>query len=242
MERYVLGSAAAFVTVSRPLCENLVRKYNKPTAVILNGFDPEDYPSIPSDTASGNFLTLVYTGRIYNGKRDPSPLFRALSALGPIAAKVRVHFYGPDLGIIRDLACRFGVDDIVTTTNSVPYNESLRAQISADVLLLLLWNDPRERGVFTAKLFEYLGARRPILAIGPIDNVASELIRRRGAGFVSGDPASIAAQLDEWLKQKADTGVIPPLPKEVTSGLSREEQTKLLIGHLNTLLTQKSCA
>jgi hypothetical protein len=43
-----------------------------------------------------------------------------------------------------------------------------------DVLLLLLWNDPRERGVYTGKLFEYLGARRPILGIGPADNVAAD--------------------------------------------------------------------
>jgi hypothetical protein len=238
IERRILRTAAGFVTVSNPLAETLARKYNKPTAVILNGFDPDDYLFDISDLPKEPNLTIAYTGRIYNGRRDPSPLFRALCALGPIANKLRVHFYGPDLGIIRDAACRFGLGDIVTVNDSVPHKDSLRIQSSADVLLLLLWDNPRERGVFTAKVFEYIGARRPILAIGPIDNVASELIRHRGAGFVSSDPGSIAIKLGEWLKQKARIGFIPSLPSEVTWGLSRAEQTNLLMDHLSTLLSQ----
>jgi len=81
---------------------------------------------------------------------------------------------------------------------------------------------------YTGKLFEYLGARRPILAIGPADNVAAALIRERQAGIVSSDPAEIAGQLSRWLEAKERGADIPDLPASVAAGLSREEQTRRL--------------
>lgn len=69
--------------------------------------------------------------------------------------------------LARRLAAQYALQSIVQVHDSIPYKEALRAQREADVLLLLLWNDPREKGIYTGKLFEYIGAGRPILAIGP---------------------------------------------------------------------------
>ena len=125
---------------------------------------------------------------------------------------------------------------LVEVHSSVAYRESLGIQRSSDVLLLLLWDDPRERGVYTGKVFEYFGARRPILALGPKDNVAAALIERRGAGFVSNDPAAIAGRLRDWIGEKDACGSIAPLPEEKLFGLSRGEQARRLERFLlNTL-------
>ena len=40
-----------------------------------------------------------------------------------------------------------------------------------------------EKGVFTGKLFEYIGSAKPILGIGAVDDVASHAINENGFGL-----------------------------------------------------------
>ncbi|MGE5404441.1 MAG: glycosyltransferase [Candidatus Saccharibacteria bacterium] len=228
VEKKILSSANGMVTVSEPLAQVLRSKFNKPVQVVMNGFDPEDSEMIPVMEKPKNELSIVYTGLIYEGKRDPSPLFEALSILGLEADIVKVKFYGRSLGIVRQMAKRYGVERSVEINDPVPYQESLRIQKEADILLLLLWDDPQERGVFTGKLFEYLGAKRPVLTIGPADNVASELIISRNAGYVSNQAQSIAAKLKDWIELKKRDGVIAQLNDQVTKGLTREDQARVM--------------
>ncbi|HZV26985.1 MAG TPA: hypothetical protein VFG00_11920, partial [Acidothermaceae bacterium] len=107
---------------------------------------------------------------------------------------------------------------------AVPYRESLAEQRRADILLLLLWNDPREVGVYTGKLFDYVGAGRPILAIGTEHGVAAELIRLRGLGVAAADPLAIAIALRQWIDEKREAGQVAALPESTKAGLSRDEQ------------------
>ncbi|ABQ92764.1 glycosyltransferase [Roseiflexus sp. RS-1] len=227
LERRILQSAAGLVTVSAPLAQTLEWRSGKPVGVVLNGFDPGDYPPqrLP---ASGGILHIVYTGVVYPDHQSAAPLFAALRHLGERAERVRVSFYGNGAGYALAEAQDQGVEQMVVCHGPVPYADALAQQRAADVLLLLLWNDPRERGVYTGKLFEYLGARRPILAIGPADNVAAALIRERQAGIVLSDPAEIANHLARWLEAKERGADIPDLPASVAAGLSREEQTRRL--------------
>lgn len=238
LERRVLSSATGLVTVSEPWAETLRAKYSKPTAVVLNGFDPNNYPPHFEIPFRDGQTRIVYTGMIYEGKQDPTPLFHALRQLGRQASKVRVAFYGRYLEVIREIARRMGVEHLVEVNESVPYEDALRIQSEADILLLLLWNDPKGRGRYDGKLFEYIGARRPILAIGPTDNVAAELITERKAGVILDDPDRIANQLHHWVQQKEKSGAIPGLPKNVGVGLSREDQTKKLDSFLREVVAK----
>lgn len=231
LEGRVLASAKGFITVSEPLAERLRAKFPQPVKVILNGFDPEDYPnelgtSQPQDDEP--VLHIAYTGMVYEGRQDPSPLFEAIRLLGPQGKAIRVSFYGRYLDMVRDQAKRQGVENQVRVMDAIPYSESLKTQRKSDVLLLLMWNDTTERGVYTGKLFEYLGARRPILAIGQPDNVAAELIQERDAGAVLNDPTQIAEQLLLWLRMKNENNVIPAISEQASEGLSRESQVRYL--------------
>jgi len=114
--------------------------------------------------------------------------------------------------------------DRVSVHPMVPYRQSIQIQRSADVLLLLQWNDPKEQGNCPAKLFEYLAVLRPILGIGLDNGVPATIIRQRQAGFFSNDPQQIAAQLRHWLTQKQSQGHLPSLPSTVSNGLSRDVQ------------------
>jgi glycosyltransferase involved in cell wall biosynthesis len=237
IERRVLSSAAGLVTVSEPLAGTLRTKFGRPTAVILNGFDPNDYPCRSAISFQRDALHIVYTGTLYPGRQTLAPLFDALRRLGPLSNKVRVDFYGPRSSIVRETADLFGVEHLIELKGAVSHHEALSRQSGADVLLHLLWTDTSQPGVYNAKLFEYLGARRPILGVGYTENVAAELIRERGAGVTLDDPAKIAAQLEQWVRQKEQTGSIPDLDASVVAGLSREEQTKVLEGFIAQVLS-----
>lgn len=225
-ERRVLGSAAALVTVSEPLAETLRARFGRPTTVVLNGFDESDYPE--RTRSAEHELRIVYTGNIYPGRQSPEPLFAALAELGPEGAAIRACFYGTSPGALAGLAERYGVAEQVSVEPAVSHLAALGVQRSADVLLHLLWNDPSEPGVYGAKLFEYLGARRPILAVGGMGGVADAMIRERRAGVVSADPAEIATALRGWLREKVAGGEIADSPPEVAAGVSRAEQTRVL--------------
>jgi glycosyltransferase involved in cell wall biosynthesis len=238
LENRVLSSAVGLVTVSEPLADTLKRKYGKPAAVVLNGFDPSDYPCYSNAPNNYRYLRILYTGVVYAGKQDPSPLFEALLELGQPENKLKVIFHGFYLGIIREMIAHYKLEKLAEVNDPVPYEESLRMQSEADILLLLLWTDPAERGVYTGKLFEYIGARRPILAIGTAGNVAADMILNKGVGVVMNDPSEIARQLRKWLQQKQQLGSIPRLDEEVGSGMSREEQVKKLEDYLCQVLGQ----
>ena len=234
LERRVLGSARAIVTVSETWAQAYRERYRKPTAVIYNGFAPEDYERPPAAAAPGDrgSLRIVYTGAIYAG-RDPTPLFRALRLMGRAADGIRVAFYGSPGEAILAAAARHGVSEQVRVRDTLPHGEVVRRQCQADVLLLLQWNNPSEAGNIPGKLFEYLGARRPILALGYEDGEMAAIVRERSAGLFSNDSEVIAEQLTAWRDEKRKTGHIAPLPESARAGFSRDEQ----FGNLEALLT-----
>lgn len=234
LERRVLSSAAGMVTVSEPLAETLRARFAKPAAVVLNGFDPDDYPE-PAPRPREAPLRIVYTGMVYPGRQDPSPLFQALRLLDD-PGRVEVVFYGRYQHAVEELAAQHGVGEQVRAAGAIPYEESLRAQREADVLLSLMWPDPSQRGIYTGKLFEYLGARRPVLGVGLAMGVAAELIQERGVGVVLQTPEQIAAQLRRWLAEKEERGAIADLPHEAVADLSRQAQTRVLEGALVSML------
>ena len=222
LERRALSSAAGLVTVTLGWAEALRRRYRQPISCIFNGYVAEDFPAQPSGPPPGDVVSIVYTGTLYSGDRDPSALFSAINLLGAERDRVVVHFYGPPREQVQGFAMAHGVVDRVFVHDPVSYKACLALQTSADILLLLQWNPKQDEGHVPAKLFEYLGARRPILLLGYEHGEPAEIIRKRGAGFVADDPPTIARQLRTWIAQRP-TG-IPPIDPRAREGLSRAEQ------------------
>jgi hypothetical protein len=226
-ERWLVNSAAGIVTVSEPWAEDYRRRYGKPTLTVYNGYELENVaPESPGATETPD-LVIVYTGIIYPGRRDPTPLFAALRMMEQ-PGNVRVRFYGCAPEEVMPLAERQEVGHLVDVCPPVPHREAVALQRRADILLLMQWDNPGEQGNVPGKLFEYLAARRPILAHGNTQGVPARIIRERDAGLYSNEPGEIARQLSRWLKVKRDCGVLPALPESVRRGFSRAEQFALL--------------
>ena len=230
IESRLLRTVSLVTTVSQPLADEMHHAFGVRSEVVLNGYDPSDLATLTpaSDERSGLPLRIVYAGEIYEGKRDPEPLFIALASMGLGPHQVLVEFYGDTVQPVEDAARRHGVECLVRCGPRLPHTESVALQQGADVLLLLTWNDPGERGVYTGKLFEYLGARRPILMLGFPEGVAADLVRCRDAGVIANDPDDIAVAVRRWLALKEETGLVPLLPESVSAGLTRQEQSDRL--------------
>lgn len=225
-ERRTLASATGFVTVSEPWAEFYRSKYAKPVSTIYNGYDADDFPEDGGDDAPppGNNLVIGYTGGIYPGKRDPTPLFEALRRMGTEAEKIRVVFVGTNPGHVLPLAQEARVEHCVEVRPPITHAAALAFQQTVDVLLLMQWNDPREQGSCPGKLFEYIASLRPILMLGLANGVPATIIKERGAGFCLNDPNLIADQLRKWKLEKEAGGRVLQLPSSVREGLSRITQ------------------
>ena len=202
LERAVFRQASALVTVSEVWAEALKRRFGKPTYVVSNGYDPLDYPD---EAPEGDLFSLVYMGTFYNGKQKPDALFAAVAALkgaGTIApATFQLRFRGQFLQPLFDAARLAGILPFVTVEGPVSYRESLRLQRNATALLFFDWSDGHEKGCYSAKIYEYLGARRPILSVGPHDSVVADLIAQTGAGEVVETPEEVRLVLERWIHQ-----------------------------------------
>jgi glycosyltransferase involved in cell wall biosynthesis len=185
LELKTLSTADALVALSSPDAEKLMTLHKgKMVCAITNGFDP-DKMSDGKASLSSKF-TITYTGQIYP-KQDPSKLLVALKDL--ISDKtidptdVEVRFFGPENVLLTKYIKELGLSDVVKQTGVVPIEISLEKQRESQLLLLLKWEDPRERGVYSGKVFEYLAAKRPVLATGGTDDVITELLNETNAGI-----------------------------------------------------------
>jgi glycosyltransferase involved in cell wall biosynthesis len=111
----------------------------------------------------------------------------------------------------------------------VAHVDAVRLQCGADILLMLQWDNPSEAGNLPGKLFEYLGARRPVLALGYDGGEMARIIRERGAGLFANDPQEIARQLRGWIETKRRADYVAALPESATAGYTRQEQYQQLL-------------
>lgn len=235
-ERWILRTVAFVVTVSEPLAEDLRRDFGVRCEVVMNGYEADEFATTKAQPTKGLPLRIVYTGEIYEGKRDPGPLFEAIQRLGVGPETLQVEFRGITVLPLADRARAMGLEGVVRVGPAVPRSESLKLQQSSDVQLLLMWNDPGEVGNYTGKLFEYLGSNRPILMTGFRDGVAARLVQERGAGMVANTPDELAAALSAWIEQKESTGSVPATGDQAITGLTRRDQAAVLDAHLRNLL------
>lgn len=214
-ELRTLRSADAVITVSQPWAKKLGVLLGRKVDVITNGFRP---PAVAPPRPANNKLTVFYTGTIYEGRQNPEIFLSALARLvskGLIAReKIRVGFYGPRYGWLERLILKHGLRDVVLQLGKVPKKEVAVLQASADVLLLLNWEDPEEKGVIPGKLFEYFCADRRILATGGYEgDVVDRIMHETSAGVAARDAAAAADRLLEIYSEFLAAGSVKSVTK-----------------------------
>jgi glycosyltransferase involved in cell wall biosynthesis len=208
LEKEVLDQADQIIVVSQTMKQEFSGLTSQSIIVIPNGFDEENIKDISIETT--HKFSLVYTG-IMNPAREPKKLWQVLTELinenENFAEDFDLLFIGNiDYSIIENIST-FSLDRYFRKIDFMAHDQVIQYQKKAQVLLLPLNDTPNARGIVTGKLFEYLAARRPIIAIGPVDGDAATIINetRSGSIFDFNDSINLKNHIKE-LYEKYRTG------------------------------------
>jgi glycosyltransferase involved in cell wall biosynthesis len=231
--RLVARNADAIVAVSEAIGDELrEREPRGRVHHISNGSDFDDFAGL--DYTRGSRFRITHTGSFF-GKRDPRPFLTALERVDDVVARFVGDFRAAD----REWAEPLDLGDRLELIPYAPRRHALELQRDSEALLLLIPEaGGRGRGVLSGKVFEYLAAERPILAVVPPDGAAAQLLRETGAGIVvapddvDGMARELAALRDAW---RAGTLDGAPLSDEWRRKLSRRTRVEELARVLESL-------
>jgi hypothetical protein len=209
LERRWLGGADEVVCVSEPAAADLRGRGIAEPRVIANAWDPDSDPGPEARRSVAGLLdpgrlSLLYAGRFGSFGRDPRGLAEGLARLtaaDPEAASgLELAIAGPLTPDERALLEEAGRGPAkVTLLGSLERERSLALQREADALLLLA--QPARSQLVNFKLFEYLAAARPILALAA-GTEAGRIAAELGVEPIvrADDPEAITAALTSLLR------------------------------------------
>jgi glycosyltransferase involved in cell wall biosynthesis len=186
LEKMVLLGADRVITVSPGMTEEFRSMGAKNITTITNGFDDLDTSLIKRSTEKFSILHLGSMPR----SRNPENLWMVLSELTQADPEFRklleIRLIGKADQSVLDSLKKFELLSFVRMESYIPHNETPQILSASSLLLLCINNTPNAKGILTNKFFEYLSAKRPILAIGPKDGDAASILNESGAGKVFG--------------------------------------------------------
>jgi len=199
MERSVMEAGAVLVTTASH-GEALRAAYpGARVERVPNGYEEEDFEGLEGVEPPRRPFTILHGGMLTLG-RTIGPFLDGLSIFcreRPDArGDIRAVFLGSRETKNEELTARAGLGGVVSFEDNVGHAECVKRERSSHVLLLIKHGDERYSGLVPGKLYEYLGARRPVLALVP-EGEAADIVRgnRRGEVAPIGDAMGIAAAI-----------------------------------------------
>ena len=162
---------------------------------------PPGGPPNPHDLQQ--LFRIGYTGNLSEAK-NPEALWRAMGQVKTELPKLQVALTGSIDPYVLRSARDQGLDTCLTVSDYVPHAEATRRMKQSDLLLLAIPRGASAKGVITGKIFEYLASGRPVLALGPPDGDAADILRTTSGGEmyahddVDGVTAAIRRHYSAW--------------------------------------------
>lgn len=175
-EKSVIEKADLNVIISQPVADSFPEGNKR---VLSNGFDPEDYFNI--NTVTSPFFRIKYVGELTEGQDISTPLSWLNSLCrDQKTGNIEFSFIGAKANL--DSYKRTYPNLHIRNLGFINHLRAVSEMVNADILLLLINNCPDNKGIFTTKLFEYIGSKTYILGIGPTDGEAAKIIEQYKAG------------------------------------------------------------
>lgn len=182
MEIQVLNQTDKIVVTSGATKKEFEHLTDKPIKVITNGFD-DSLDAIEPDSD----FTISHIGSLLTG-RNPVILWENLKVLiaenESFKRKLKIKLAGVVGEEVLESIRENGLDSHLEQLGYLSHNQVLEVQQKSQVLLLLEIDSEETKGIIPGKLFEYLNAKRPILAIGPEGWEAGAIVEETEAGAV----------------------------------------------------------
>ena len=164
----------------------------------------------------GGAFELVHTG-LFAVDGNPERLWRVLREKcleeREFARRMRITLAGKTDREVAAAIADAGLGENLRDLGYQSHTEVVKLQKEAEVLLLPLRKEPEYRATLPGKLFEYLGARRPILGIGQTDGAMARVLAETASGrtFEWTDDKGIRQYIDScWESFKAGKLEVPP--------------------------------
>lgn len=189
VEREVGTHSKAITTIADPITDYYSRTYKiKHTLSLSNGFDPDDFKDLPDDVQLNNdCFNIVFTGRFaLSDKFNRVDFFFEAARMlirdkEDVKSRLKIHLVGEyrkvELLELRDLIN----EGIIVLHGFVEKKKSLAFQKAADLLLII--TPPDRRSATSTKIFEYLYAGKPILAL-TYKTVLEDIINETKSGWL----------------------------------------------------------
>lgn len=238
LERKVLAETGLNLINTEPMRQLFLRKHAdigpQKFVTLPNGFDPQDFEGLAPERF--NRFTITHAGNFY-GYRTPRPFLLALRnwlrKTNLAASEVQVIFIGAgEVNLMAEVKT-LGLEAFVKVFGFLPHRECLRYLKGSDLLLVVTGSGEGSHVFIPAKVYEYLGAGRPILTLAP-PGACSDLVRSTRTGIVlpPDDVEAIERGLsDLFLAYKAGALTYDPLVDEV-----EKYRSDRLAGRLASLL------
>jgi len=182
LEREVLRNSDDIIVTSPKTKANFEKLTDKPIHVITNGFD-FDTPSLKPNPEK---FTMSYVGSLLRD-RNPKILWEVLAELcqenKEFSSRFEFHLYGKQANNFKKIIEHYKLESIIEFHGYISHKDAVKVMSRSHLLLLIEINREQTSEIIPGKLFEYLGVRRPILAIGPKQWSAGELITDLMAGI-----------------------------------------------------------
>ncbi len=184
LEQKVLQNADVVLTVSNTLQKEFAKKSSS-VNVITNGFDDE--PMSDKKISLDKSFSISHIGLLPK-QSNPLVLWQVLKELSNENETFKRDLKIVLTGNVSEETIisinQIGLEKSLTLNGYVPHNRAVALQKQSQVLLLLLPNTKNSKGILTGKLFEYLKAERPILAIGNTDGDLATILKETNAGTI----------------------------------------------------------
>ncbi len=236
LENKVIQKADSVVVVSNGMKDEYELLKPKRIQVISNGYDESDVQKAAIDLDPKFSISHIGT---LNAARNPKTVWKVLSQLcaenPAFKSDLQIQLVGKvDFSVLEEIK-QFNLTENLLKIDYLSHCEAIAKQQSSQVLLLLINNSGNAKGILTGKFYEYLAAQRPILAIGPTDGDAAQVLSETGAGKMVGfedNQATKQAILEYYNRYKENS-----LKVETTSveRFSRRSLTGELAKLLNNL-------
>ena len=235
LERRVLRASAGTLAINKPISDALEKRHAQSSlsstfTVLPQGFDPADFDNTqpPADPVK---MRLVYTGVFYDAQ-TPDYFLRALANLiarrPETGDQLEALFVGLIPATSQKLVASLDLEKVVRYEGYLPHNEAVAHLLAADVLWMTIGRRPGAEGISTGKLFEYMGAGKPILALTP-EGTARETLNPYGAAtIVEPDDTEAISQAIEALWEQWKKGTLPRPDAAYIAQFNRKNLTKKL--------------
>jgi len=183
LEQKVLKNADKVLVVGNTMNTNY-SKFSNNVVTVTNGFDGEINAT---KTDLDSKFTITHIG-LMNADRNPKMLWDVLADICSenfdFTKDFQLKLIGKvDASVLSNISNK-NLKNNVQLVNYVSHNEVVNYQKKSQVLLLIVNNVPSAKGIITGKIFEYLMAKRPILAIAPKNGDLAEILNSTNAGSV----------------------------------------------------------